>query len=327
MNGGTIVTELFQTRCQTGAEIVRQMRFPEAVAKGVMDLDEHWNGQGNPAKLEREEISILARIALVAQICDVFYSSGGRESALAELRARSGAWFEPRLVEACERAAMAPDFWTMLDSPGLNRAVVTLLPPEERVPVDDDYLDDIAAAFAKVIDAKSPYTNGHSERVALFTDLIAEKMQLGDAHRRRLKRAALLHDIGKLGVSNQVLDKAGRLDETEWAAMKNHPTLGESILSRLSVFQELSRIAGAHHERLDGKGYPRGLKGDEIDLDTRIVTTADIFDALTAERPYRAALPIGVAFEMMEKDVGTAIDPICFEVLRSAFMQLGKIAA
>ncbi|MBG1232805.1 HD-GYP domain-containing protein [Aestuariivirga litoralis] len=327
MNGGTIAKELFHTRCQAGADIVRQMRFPEAVAKGVMDLDEHWNGEGQPAKLEREEISPLARIALVAQICDVFYTSGGTASAMAELRARSGTWFEPRLVEACERAAKIPYFWSILDSADLNREVVNLLPPEERMAVDDDYLDDIAAAFAKVIDAKSPYTNGHSERVALFTDMIAEKLKLDDAHRRRLKRAALLHDIGKLGVSNQVLDKAGQLDEAEWASVKNHPTLGETILSRLSVFQELARIAGSHHERLDGTGYPRGLKGDEIDLDTRIVTTADIFDALTAERPYRAALPLETAFDIMEKDVGTAVDPTCFAVLRSAFQQLGKIAA
>jgi len=327
MNGGTIARELFQTRCQTGADIVRQMRFPEAVAKGVMDLDEHWNGQGQPAKLEREEISPLGRIALVAQICDVFYSSGGAESAMTELRARSGTWFEPRLIEACERAAKPPDFWTMLDSPDLNQAVVNLLPAEERMAVDDDYLDDIAAAVAKVIDAKPPYTNGHSERVALFTDMIAEKLKLEDQHRRRLKRAALLHDIGKLGVSNQVLDKAGSLDETEWAAVRHHPTLGETILSRLSVFKELAQIAGSHHERLDGTGYPRGLKGEEIDLDTRIVTTADIFDALTAERPYRAAMPMETAFDIMEKDVGIAIDPVCFEVLRSAFLQLGKKAA
>lgn len=327
MNGSAIANELFQTRCQTGAEIVRQMRFPEEVARGVMDLDEHWNGQGQPAKLEREEISPLARIALVAQICDVFYVSGGAESALAELRSRAGNWFEPRLVEACERAAQVPGFWTMLDSPDLPQAVITLLPPEERFSVDDDYLDDIAAAFARVIDAKSPYTNGHSERVALFTDMIAGKLGLGDNHRRRLKRAALLHDIGKLGVSNQILDKPDRLDEAEWTSVRRHPELGEIILSRISAFSELARIAGAHHERLDGKGYPRGLQGHEIDLDTRIVTAADIFDALTAERPYRAAMPMDKALEIMRRDVGTAIDPACFAALQTALQTLNSAAA
>ena len=327
MNGGTIVNELFQTRCQTGAEIVRQMRFPEPVAQGVMDLDEHWNGQGHPAGLAGEAISPLARVALIAQIADVFYASSGSQGALAELRARSGTWFEPRLVAACERAATVPGFWTMLDSPELALAVVDLSPDDERLPIDDDYLDEVAAAFAKVVDAKSPFTNGHSERVALFTDMIAEALGLDDQRRRRLKRAALLHDIGKLGVSNQILDKPDRLDEAEWAAVRHHPALGEIILSRIAAFRELSRIAGAHHERLDGKGYPRGLKGDAIDLDTRIVTAADIFDALTAERPYRAAMPVSKAFEIMAADVGTAIDAACFDALQHAILRLDRAAA
>jgi HD-GYP domain-containing protein (c-di-GMP phosphodiesterase class II) len=331
MNGGEIVTELFQTRCQTGAEIVRRMRFPEAVARGVLDLDEHWDGSGHPARLKGEEISILGRIALLAQVADVFHAGGGAENALAELRNRSGTWFDPALVKVCERAAARrPDFWTMLDSMELASAVVDLAPPEERLPIDDDYLDDIAAAFAKVIDAKSPYTSGHSDRVALFTDLIAEELGFAYERRRRLKRAALLHDIGKLGVSNEILDKPDRLDEAEWEAVRNHPALGEVILSRIDAFRELSRIAGAHHERLDGKGYPRGLTAPDIDLETRVVTTADIFDALTAERPYRAALTVARAFEIMQGDIGTAIDADCFAALGRAMARLdaaGRAAA
>jgi HD-GYP domain-containing protein (c-di-GMP phosphodiesterase class II) len=316
MNGGTIVDELFQTRCQTGAEIVRQMRFPEAVAAGVRHLDEHWDGKGHPEGLSGEAIPVASRIALLAQVADVFYASAGAEAAISELRARSGSWLEPALVEACERAARLGGFWTMLDSPELATAVVDLSPKNDRQSIDDDYLDDIAAAFAKVVDAKSPYTRGHSERVALFTDLIAEALGLSDQHRRRLKRAALLHDIGKLGVSNQILDKPGKLDDAEWAAIRHHPALGEIILSRIDAFSELSRVAGAHHERLDGKGYPRGISASAIDLDTRIITTADIFDALTAERPYRAAMPVSRAFEIMKGDVGTAIDADCFAALR-----------
>ena len=327
MNGGTLATELFQTRCQSGAEIARKMRFPEAVAQGILDLDEHWDGKGRPVGLKGAAISINGRIALLAQIVDVFYTSSGPAAALGELRARSGRWFDPALVHACERAARAPGFWAMLDSPELPQAIVGLSPADDRLPIDDDFLDDIAAAFAKVVDAKSPFTSGHSERVALFTDLIAEALGLPDVRRRRLKRAALLHDVGKLGVSNQILDKPGRLDEAEWAAIRHHPTLGEIILSRVDAFQELSRIAGSHHERLDGKGYPRGLGGDAIDLETRIVTTADIFDALTAERPYRAAMPVSRAFEIMAGDLGTALDPVCFEGLTRAMGSLDRRAA
>ncbi|MBA3447991.1 MAG: HD domain-containing protein [Pseudaminobacter sp.] len=326
-NGGEIARELIETRCQSGADIVRQMRFPEPVAQGILDLDEHWNGKGHPQGLKGREIALNGRIALIAQVADIFHTSAGRVQALEELRRRSGSWFDPELVEALERAARAPGFWTMLNSPDLDLAVAALEPTHEKQEVDDEYLDDIAAAFAKVVDSKSPYTSGHSERVALFTDMIAEKLGLPDDRRRWLKRAALLHDIGKLGVSNEILDKPAKLDAAEWAAMKNHSMLGEDILSRIGAFRELARIAGTHHERLDGKGYPRGLAGAQISAETRIVTTADIFDALTADRPYRAALPASAAFEIMTQDVGTAVDPRCLEALKAAMDHLDQAAA
>jgi HD-GYP domain-containing protein (c-di-GMP phosphodiesterase class II) len=170
--------------------------------------------------------------------------------------------------------------------------------------------------------SKSPYTSGHSERVTLFTDLIAEQMGFSNERRRWLKRAALLHDIGKLGVSNSILDKPGKLDADEWAAMKLHAAYSETILSRIAAFGDLAAIASAHHERLDGKGYPRGLKGDAIAGETRIITTADIFDALTADRPYRPAMPVTKALALMADMVGTAIDADCFAALRGA---LGRI--
>jgi HD-GYP domain-containing protein (c-di-GMP phosphodiesterase class II) len=169
-----------------------------------------------------------------------------------------------------------------------------------------------------VVDSKSPYTSGHSERVTLFTDLIAEQLGLSGARRRWLKRAALLHDIGKLGVSNSILDKPGKLDEAEWEAMKRHAAHTETILSRIAAFGDLAAIAGAHHERLDGKGYPRGLSGAAIMLETRIITCADVFDALTAERPYRGAMPISEALALMSDMVGTQIDADCFAALRRA---------
>lgn len=130
-----------------------------------------------------------------------------------------------------------------------------------------DDLDDIATAFGQVVDSKSPYTGGHSARVALYTDMIGEALGLSPDRRRWLKRGALLHDVGKLGVSNSILDKPGALDRDEWAAVRRHAEFTEIILSRITAFAELGRIAGAHHERLDGGGYPRGLVADEIDLE------------------------------------------------------------
>ncbi len=317
-NGGRIATDLIETRCQRGAEIARQMRFSEPVTEGILHLDEHWDGSGKPDGLEGSDISLFARIALLAQVVDVFQTMNGHAAALAEAGHRSGSWFDPELVEALLAVAGDRAFWKVLEDDGIEEIVLSMEPGAQAALADEDYLDDIAAAFARVIDAKSPFTSGHSDRVAVFTDLIAEEMGFDTAHRRWLKRAALLHDIGKLGVSNSVLDKPAKLDDDEWVAMKRHAELSEAILSRIGAFSDLARIGGAHHERLDGKGYPRGLAGEEIDIDTRIVSTADVFDALTADRPYRAAMPVSKALSILWEGAGASHDPVCIEALERA---------
>ena len=321
-NGEEIAHELIATRCQRGAEIARLLRFPETVSQGIYSLDEHFNGQGRPAGLAGESIPLYARIALLAQVIDVFHTAGGAQAALDEIQLRAGRWFDPQLVEAFGKVADSADFWATLGDPGIIDAVLILEPAANVVALDDDYLDDISAAFGQVVDSKSPYTSGHSARVALYTDMIAEVLGLSHERRRWLKRGALLHDVGKLGVSNSVLDKPGKLDDEEWAAVKAHAMYTETILSRINAFSELARVSAAHHERLDGKGYPRGVMADEICLETRIITTADIFDAITAERPYRGAIPIPRTLEMMAENVGTAIDERCFEALKQALDRL-----
>lgn len=320
--GSEIAQELIATRCQRGAEIARLLRFPESVAQGIYSLDEHYNGQGKPEGLAGEAVPLFSRIALLAQVIDVFHTAGGQQAALDEIRLRAGRWFDPQLVDAFEQIAEVEVFWTTLSSPQIGEAVLALEPASHVVALDDDYLDDIAAAFGQVVDSKSPYTSGHSARVALYTDLIAEQMGLSFERRRWLKRGALLHDVGKLGVSNSVLDKPGKLDADEWAAVQAHAMYTETILARIEAFAELARVSAAHHERLDGKGYPRGLLADEISIETRIITTADIFDAITAERPYRGAIPIPKTLEMMAENVGTAIDARCFEALKQALDRL-----
>ncbi|UVW29257.1 HD-GYP domain-containing protein [Massilia sp. H6] len=326
-DGPAIAQSLVATRCQRGAEIARLLRFSEGVAAGIYSLDEHFNGKGKPQALAGEDIPIYARIALMAQVIDVFNTSSGRDSALEEVRGRAGSWFDPRLVAALEQVAAAPAFWDMLAAPAIDQAVFALEPAGHEVALDDDYLDDIATAFGQVVDAKSPYTSGHSARVALYTDMIAEELGMDARQRRWLKRGALLHDVGKLGVSNSVLDKAGSLDRDEWDAVKQHAHFTETILGRINAFAGLAKIAGAHHERLDGTGYPRGLSGDAIGLETRIITTADIFDAITAERPYRGAIPVQQALAMMEKTVGSALDADCFEALKTAVARVPLQAA
>ena len=314
-NGDAIAQDLITTRCTRGSDIARSLRFPEAVCEGIYRLDEHWDGSGRPGRLRGDAIPLFSRIALVAQIADVFYQHAGSQAALDELNRRASVWLDPELVDVAIRLGSDPAFWIDLSSPFLEARLTAFAPPEHAVTVDDDYLDDIAAAFGAVIDAKSPFTSGHSRRVADYTALVATEMGMLSARRRWLHRAALLHDVGKLGVSNSILDKPASLDPREWDAMRDHAVQTKAILGRIGALADLAAVASAHHERLDGTGYPLGLADLEISRETRIITTCDYYDALTADRPYRTALPQAEAMAIMKAEVGGALDPECFAAL------------
>ena len=321
-NGGEISRELIETRCHRGADIAAKMRFSTRVQDGIRSLDEHWDGSGKPVGLGGGGIPLNAAIALLAQVVDIFHTERGRDAAIAEARARAGTWFAPELVAAFLAAQAAPGFWEVLGSDRVAARVLDLDPATAAAPVDETYLDEIASAFADVVDAKSSFTADHSRRVTLYADMIAEELGFDAVHRRWLRRAGLLHDIGKLAVSNQILDKPGKPDEEEWQAIRAHPGHGEAILGRVAAFRDIAPLAGSHHERLDGRGYPRGLAGDEICLETRILTVADVFDALSADRPYRPAMPIADALSILDRDTGAAFDADCVAALRRGLARL-----
>ncbi|WP_020591629.1 HD-GYP domain-containing protein [Kiloniella laminariae] len=326
-NGGELARELIETRCNRGADIAAKMHFSERVTEGIRNLDEHWDGSGLPERRKGHDIPLFSQIALLAQVVDVFASQGNVNRTLEEIKARSGSWFSPELVTAFVELALDINFWNALEDPGLDKAIYLYEPGQAARYVDDDYLDDIAEAFAQVVDSKSPFTAGHSERVTVFADLIAQRMGFSEERRRWLRRAALLHDIGKLGISNSILDKPGKLTDEEFIQIKLHPVYSENILKQISALKDLVPVAVGHHERLDGKGYPYGLKGDEIPLETRIVTVADIFDALSADRPYRAAMPLEKALAIMQDMVDSAIDPECFAMLKEVIVDLEEAVA
>jgi HD-GYP domain-containing protein (c-di-GMP phosphodiesterase class II) len=304
--------QLFKTRCERGAAIARELGFSEVTARAIRELDEHWDGLGYPAGLRGEQISLPARILGLAQSVEVFARELGPDAACTMAASRSGRWFDPELVRALLNLRHQKNFWRRVDTNNPWIAVAACAPADEaRVATEAD-LDRIALAFAHVVDAKSPWTFRHSVGVADIAVGIAESLGYPEDGLRRVRRTALLHDLGKLGVSNLILDKPGKLTDGEFVAMRKHPEFTEQILARISCFASLAPVAGAHHERLDGRGYYRGRSADELSMDARLLTVADIFEALSAARPYRAAMPTERVLSILEGDAGIAICPRAF---------------
>jgi HD-GYP domain-containing protein (c-di-GMP phosphodiesterase class II) len=162
--------------------------------------------------------------------------------------------------------------------------------------------------LANAIEAKDPYTRGHSERVGAWSRRIAARLGLPAADVETVGQAGLLHDIGKIGVPEPILRKQGALDASEWTVMRRHPVTGSQIVAPFEHLAGAAVFIRHHHERRDGSGYPDGLTGDAIPLGARIVSVADVFDALTSERPYRAALPCRAALEHLVSEAGTTLD-------------------
>jgi len=320
------------TRCERGADIARMLSFSDETVQAIRALDEHWDGAGQPYSLNREQIPQLARILGLAQTVEVFVSSYGLDAAYDMAWSRRGSWFDPAMVDALVAIRHDQPFWGVLATDDSAASLSDVEPPDRVLVANDDRLDRIAEAFALVIDAKSPWTHQHSRGVADVSVAVAQTMGYADDHVRDVRRAALLHDIGKLGVSSLILDKPGRLTDDEFAAMRRHPDGTREILKRTGCFSHLANVAAAHHERLDGSGYPLGLAKSELSLLSRVLCVSDICDALRASRPYRQGLSIERVLEIMRRDVSTAIDPLCFEALdtvlkRSTLAQAGEAPA
>jgi HD-GYP domain-containing protein (c-di-GMP phosphodiesterase class II) len=180
---------------------------------------------------------------------------------------------------------------------------------------DDARLDAIATAFAGVVDAKSPWTYRHSDRASLIVQGLARALGADEHTLADLARAAMLHDIGKLAISNVILDKPAPLTRAEFAEVRAHPLTTERIVSRVPGFEHLAGLAAAHHERLDGSGYPHGLHADELTLPMRLLAVADVYEALTSERPYRHAMSSDDALAVVRSEVPYRLDPEAFSAL------------
>jgi putative nucleotidyltransferase with HDIG domain len=176
-------------------------------------------------------------------------------------------------------------------------------------------------ALINALDASHPYTQGHSKRVAQNAVKVAHALRLSDGEVEKIEQGAVLHDIGKIGLDKAILDKAGPLNSFEWAKVKRHPILGSSIVQDLSFLQKSTNIILHHHERIDGRGYPAGLSGNDIPVGARIVNVVDALDALTSDRSYRKALSVEEAIHILQGNSDTQFDSEIVNIVENLFRQ------
>jgi HD-GYP domain-containing protein (c-di-GMP phosphodiesterase class II) len=310
---GEVTRSLMQARCDRGAAIARLIGLTEGTAEAIRTLDEHWDGHGQPRWLLGEQIPLLGRILCLAQTVEIFHAAGGLDDACGVAVRRSGTWFDPALVRALQSFRRDRAFWASLEEPDLT----LWEPPDQVVEIDEERLLQIATAFAAIVDAKSPWTYFHSDRTALIATNMGAALGLDKDALGELRRAALLHDIGKLAISNRILDKPSALTPSEFARVKEHPLFTQWVLERVSAFEPIAPVGAAHHERLDGSGYPRGLGPDDLTLPMRVLAVADVYEALTAARPYRPALGEDEALATIRRDVPRRLDADAYAALET----------
>jgi putative nucleotidyltransferase with HDIG domain len=302
-------------RCERAAHIAYDLDLPAAVGEAIYQVDERWDGSGTPHGLSGDQISLIARIIHIAQTLDIAAERYGRSTAIDIVSRRCGTWFDTNLVAASDFMQDRYKLCDELQSIPLLQRVIALEPEHRTLTGSMFVVDNICHAFAEVVDAKSPFTFAHSTGVAKIAVLIAESMGKDEDSVKLLQRAGLLHDIGKLGVPRAILEKPASLTPMEWSSIHQHPRYTKQILDKIPGFEAIARIASAHHEKLDGSGYPDGLLSSDIPSLVRILTVADIYEALSSARPYRKSLDPDQVLKLMRQDAPHALDHDVLDVL------------
>jgi len=291
--------ELARSNCEVAVNMARRLGLGTAVQRGLNEIYERWDGKGDPRKLARDDIALPARFAQVASQAILFDRLGGSELAVEVIRRRAGTTFDPSIAEAFVRRGR--ELLAEVASVDASVAVIEA-EPEPRRRIAEPHLDEVARALADLVDLKSPFTHGHSVAVSRLAETAAANLGLTEAEVVRVRRAGLLHDIGRTGVPNGIWDKPGPLGASEWEQVRLHPYHSERILSRSSALAPLASPVGMHHERLDGSGYYRQATATMIPNGARVLAAADAYQAMTQERPHRPALTPSAAAEQLSSE-------------------------
>jgi HD-GYP domain-containing protein (c-di-GMP phosphodiesterase class II) len=316
VSGREALAAMETTHCMVAGLFAMRLGLGTEVRDGLQHVFERWDGKGTPAGIAGEQISLSARIVVIADIVETFRRRGGIAAAVDVARRRAGGQFDPGLAaHFCDNAEAL--LGGLDETTGWDAAIAAEPVLAERLSGVE--LDAALAAIADFVDLKSPYTLGHSRAVAELAGDAGRVLGLPAADVDTLVRAGLVHDLGRLGVSNAIWEKPGPLGAGEWERIRMHPYLTERILCQSPALSSLGAIAVQHHERLDGSGYPRGLRGNAISTLARILAVADAYRTMREPRPHRDALPADEAAVRLRVDAEAGrLDPDGVEAVLTA---------
>jgi HD-GYP domain-containing protein (c-di-GMP phosphodiesterase class II) len=287
ISGHRDIDGMLEHHARMARTLGEQLGLPDAVLEALGAAYEQWDGHGWPGRLSGDDVPLASRIGQVAEFVEVAHRVGGVKAARDLARDRRGKQFDPALADLI--CADGDLILSGLDEVDTWQAVVTA-EPALAVVLSGERFDAALAAIANFIDLKSPYFLGHSAAVAGLVAQAGRRLGLSEGETKTLWRAGLVHDLGRLGVSNAIWDKRGPLGGGEWERIRFQPYLTERMLKQSVALAPLGAIAVQHRERVDGSGYPRGLSGAAISRPARLLGAADAYQAMLEPRPHRPAL-------------------------------------
>ncbi len=283
---GRSVRHVMHSHCQSTGELAGRLGLGDEVQRPLVQAFERWDGRGVPGEVGKDDLALAARIVQLADCVEAFHFAAGHAAASDVARERRGTHFDPELVDLfcrhCRNVLAGIDEISAWDE-------VIALDPSLGEELTDDGLDNALEALADFADLKSPCRVGHSRGVAATATAAATSLGLPASDVQAIRRAALVHDVGMIGVPSAVWDEPKPWSLSQRERARTHPYLLERMLARTPLLAQVAQCASLHHERLDGSGYPHGLRGDALPLPARIVAAADVHNALAQPRPHRDA--------------------------------------
>jgi HD-GYP domain-containing protein (c-di-GMP phosphodiesterase class II)/DNA-binding CsgD family transcriptional regulator len=293
VRGRHVLDTGWKADCEAANRLASRLQMSSGVCSAVVDVYSSWDGKGAIGRWAKgDAIALPARIAHLAHVAEIHHRLAGQLGAVKVVKERAGSDFDPEI--AAVFVTSASRILEPLEQSSVWDALLAL-EPEPRPWIPRSQLDKVAQAFGDFADLKSPFTLGHSNGVARLAAGAAQQLGMDPDQVASVRRAAWLHDLGRVSVPNTIWDKSGPLTPSDWERVRLHPYYTERILARSTELQPLASDAGMHHERLDGSGYYRAAHASSISRPARILAVADVFHALTEERPNRPALSAELA--------------------------------